>query len=76
VRFKFGNILLGKDVRDNLAFPGMFITVSGAEYSAANGHESIVKCGFEGTISVTIYNGKGIGVGDRKIVGSKTDERP
>jgi len=64
---EFQHVLLGKDVRDDLALPSMVGAIPSIEQTTVNEDKRTIKVRLEAAIAVCVYNLECIGVCDRKI---------
>ena len=64
VRLKLEDALEGEDVRNNLALPGMVISVAGVEETPMDGDKCIVEIALQTSVSMGVDDLEGIWVGD------------
>ena len=74
VGLKLEDILLGENVRNNLAFTRMLGAITRIEHAASYRDEGIIKVGFQGTVSVTVDGVQGLRVGNGDVVGSNAND--
>ena len=53
---EFQHVLLGEDVRDDLALVSMVGEIPSFEQTTVNGDKSIIKFGLEAAIAICVYN--------------------
>lgn len=76
LRFEFHDAFLREDMRDDLAFSGVFVAVASVENSASDGDKGVVEVRLKCAVSMSVYDVQCVWFRNGHMIGSNTNYGP